>query len=174
MGKHRMLGLFVLVVASALSGAIVAILGGWFWFQRVCDEETTILHLSGYRVAVPARPDASGRLYGLSYDDRYLLVLTAPSSEHAEGYYLSLPGKEIGLPSFGHYVPFLSHAFVDREVYAGFDQEEALAADWNTTEREVHIRIRGFKGAKPDGDSDRAMRENMPIGYGNEIVLTMK
>ncbi len=171
--------ILVVALTSALASAPVTVVGFWLWFERVCTDETTLVQPSIFRVSVPNRPDASARLYSLSYADQYLLVLSAKSSKHPEGYYLRLGTKEIGLPRFSTgYVPFFGRAFVDREVYAGYDVDATLAADWNMSYdhgcMELRIRITGFKGEQPDSVADKAMRVNMPIGYQNEIILTAK
>ncbi|MBN1506624.1 MAG: hypothetical protein JW955_07250 [Sedimentisphaerales bacterium] len=175
MKKRKMLTTVAVALGGAVVGSFATLLGIRFWLGAFYTGEMTLVGQSPYHVSVPARPDARGRLYMLSYDEKYLLVLTSKSSEHPEPYYLDPGSRKIGLPSFGPYrrIPFLGCALVNAHVYYGFPLEGALIADWNVASdrREVHIRITGFKQEEL-WDSDTTMKEHMPIAYGNEIVLT--
>jgi len=174
MKKWKMLIMFaVTLVVGILMGSLVTLLG--IRLLLMDDEDLTSVGQTSYRVVVPARPDASGRVYRLGYDNRYLLVLTSKSSEYPEPYYMDLVSRRIGLPDVGEprHIPLLGYALVDANVYHGFPLEGALTADWKVTsdQKEVRIRITGFEQEEP-GDPDATMKEHVPMAYGNEIVLT--
>jgi len=179
MRRRMVLAIVVAGLAGGLVGSLATLLGLWLWFGAVCTGGMTLVGQTPWRTVVPARPDASGRVYMLGYDDRYLLVLTSRSSTYPEAYYVDLGGRKIGLPNFGvdeyRRIPFLGCAFVDVDAYHGFPLDGALVADWKVTSdyKEVRIRITGFEQEEP-GDSDAIMAEHMPIAYGNEIVLTRR
>jgi hypothetical protein len=170
----RRIKIAVIILATAVVTAIILIAGFWLWFGSVCTPEMTLVQLcSGIRVAIPEKPDASGRLYNLGRD-RFLLVLTARSEEHPEGYFLDLFHGRVGLPDFPDYVPLLKYALVDRRIYDGFPELGTLKAEWDVKRngKEIHLSITGFATEEPGVDSDELLRDNMPIGYRNEIILT--
>jgi len=169
MGKSKII---IAILVTAAVTAIILIGGFWLWFNSICTPEMTLVQLSsGYRAAIPGKPDASARFYWLGRD-RYLLVLTDRSSKYPEGYYVNLFNGKIGLPDFPDYIPLLKYALVDRRIYDGFPELGAFKADWSVKNNgeEVHIRIKGFKIEEPG--AEERLRENMPIGYQSEIVLT--
>ncbi len=174
-GKRTTLTLCVVAFAGIAVGVFATLLGIWLWLGIAYTGERTLVGQASYRVAVPSRPDASGTVYMLGYDDKYLLVLTSRSSEHPEGYYVDPGSRRIGLPDFGKYrrIPFLGCALVNASVYWGFPLDGAFAADWRTANegKEVRIRITGMVQEEPGG-SEEFLKQHMPIAYGNEIVLT--
>ncbi len=164
--------MIITILVTAVVTAFILVGGFWLWFSRICTPEMTLVQLSSvYRAAIPGKPDASARLYSLGRD-RYLLVLTARSSKYPEGYYVNLFHGEIGLPDFPDYIPRLKYALVDRRIYDGFPELGVFKADWSVKNNgeEVHIRIKGFKIEEPG--AEERLRENMPIGYQSEIILT--
>ena len=167
--------ILVTALVTALVTTLVLIGGFWLWFSKICTPEMTLVQSSSlYRATIPDKPYASARLYSLGRD-RYLLVLTAKSSKHPEGYYLDLFSGEIGLPDFPDYIPLLKYALVDRRIYDRFPQLGAIKADWSVKNdrKEVHIRIKGFKIKEPgDEDDEEWMKEILPIVYQSEIILT--
>jgi len=172
MGKSKII---IAILVTAAVTAIILIGGFWLWFNSICTPEMTLVQLSsGYRAAIPGKPDASARLYSLGCD-RYLLVLIAKCSKHPEGYYLDLFNGKIGLPDFPDYIPLLKYALVDRRIYDGFPKLGAIKADWSVKNdrKEVHIRIKGFKIKESGNEDDEEwMKETLPIVYQSEIVLT--
>lgn len=175
----RKVKMIITVFVTAVVTALILISGFWLWFSRICTEEMTLVQLSSiFHASIPGKSDASARLYSLGYD-RYLLVLTAKSSKYPEGFYVDLFHGEIGLPDFPDYIPLLNYALVDRRIYDRFPELGALKVDWDVKNNgeEVHIRIKGFKIDEPsiDGiDDEECLKENMPIVYKSEIILTRR
>ena len=168
--------MFTTILVTAMVTALILICGFWLWFTRICTPEMTLLQLSRtYHATIPGIPSASAKLYSLGRD-RYLLVFKSRSSKYPEGYYLDLFHGEIGLPDFPDYIPLYKYALVDRRIYDGFPDLGALKADLDVKKDkdEVHIRIKGFKEKESGINDEELMRENMPIGYQNEIILTRK
>lgn len=175
MGRRKARTMIVIALGGALGGSLVTLLGIWLWLGAVYTGEMTLVGQASYRVGVPARPDASGRVYMLGYEGRYLLVLTSKSAERREGYYIDLSRRRIGVPNFDIYrrVPFLACAFVNADIHDGFPLDGALVAEWQMIDgsTQVRIRITGMVQQVP-GDSEETLKEFMPIAYGSEIVLT--
>ena len=160
----------VLFVFVAL--VLMAVLGGWLYLHL---NDLAIVKPSSLQVSVSGEPEMKGRLYRLGRDT-YLLVLTSPSFERPEGYWVSMRDREIGWPSFGCYTECLGYAIISRETFLRFPLVGGLEADWITNDEDIYVRITGrtlaAQEADPIDDVDGFLQRSMPLAYKNEIKIS--
>lgn len=172
-----------LLCATTAAFITVLMLFGAFYLWINAGEKRLIWE-STYRVLVPEDPAVSGRLYE-TRNGWHLLVLTSPSSEHQEAYYINLDSHQIGSPSFSksRYIPLRRSALVDYQTLQGYPYYGTIEAEWKmgSDGQEVRIHIKGYDTnpamhVDPSLDDPneivRLSRKRMPIGCQREIVLT--
>jgi hypothetical protein len=174
MSKVMMIGITVAATAIVTTIITVVVVVGafWLWFSGVCTEEMTLVQSSRtYRAIVSGKPEITARVYYLGFDKGYLLVLTAKSARHAEGYCVDLANGRAGLPNFPAYVPLFKYALVDRRIYDGVPEPGVLNVEWEVDDEkhESRMRIVGFQ--QTEAGDEEATKEVMPLAYQNEIVF---